>query len=402
MADPYCFRCPFGKEPASCHHECAEDLETALLREGPETVAAVILEGVVGANGVFVPPAGYWKKIRAICDRHGVLLIADEVLSGFGRTGRWFAVDHDGVTPDLLTVAKGVTGGYAPGGAVDRHRAHRAPLRRRGALVRPDQLRATRWSARRSSPRSRPCATSGWSSAPPRSATGWGRGWRRSPPRARTSATCAASGCSGRSSCASPGRATSRPLRLPWRGWRRALRAHHLHMHKRDNLLYFAPPLVIARDEIDEALVALGRRARRGARVKSKVYPDVDAALDGLADGMSIMSGGFGLSGNAEACIEAIARRGVKGLTIISNNCGNQGQGLAVLLKNRQVRKVICSFIGGNPDLAEQYLAGEVEVELNPQGTFAERIRAGGAGIGGFFTPTGVGTIVAEGKEIAR
>ncbi len=114
---------------------------------------------------------------------------------------------------------------------------------------------------------------------------------------------------------------------------------------------------------------------------------------------MSIMSGGFGLSGNAEACIEAIARRGVKGLTIISNNCGNQGQGLAVLLKNRQVRKVVCSFIGGNPDLAEQYLAGEVEVELNPQGTFAERIRAGGAGIGGFFTPTGVGTTVAEGKE---
>jgi 3-oxoacid CoA-transferase subunit A len=133
--------------------------------------------------------------------------------------------------------------------------------------------------------------------------------------------------------------------------------------------------------------------------VKDKVYPDVDAALDLLADGMTIMSGGFGLCGNAEACIEAIARRGVKGLTIISNNCGNQGQGLAVLLKNRQVRRVVCSFIGGNPDLAEQYLGGQVEVELNPQGTFAERIRAGGAGIGGFFTPTGAGTVVAEGKE---
>jgi 3-oxoacid CoA-transferase subunit A len=132
---------------------------------------------------------------------------------------------------------------------------------------------------------------------------------------------------------------------------------------------------------------------------KDKVFPSVDAALDMLADGMTIMSGGFGLSGNAEACIEAIARRGVKGLTIISNNCGNQGQGLAVLLKNRQVRKVICSFIGGNPDLAEQYLAGQIEVELSPQGTFAERIRAGGAGIGGFYTPTGVGTVVAEGKE---
>jgi 3-oxoacid CoA-transferase subunit A len=115
---------------------------------------------------------------------------------------------------------------------------------------------------------------------------------------------------------------------------------------------------------------------------------------------MSIMSGGFGLCGNAEACIDFIAKSGVKHLTIISNNCGNQGQGLAVLLKNRQVARVVCSFVGGNPDLAEQYLRGQVEVELNPQGTFAERIRAGGAGIGGFFTPTGVGTVVAEGKEV--
>lgn len=135
-------------------------------------------------------------------------------------------------------------------------------------------------------------------------------------------------------------------------------------------------------------------------RQTEKVYATVEQALDVLRDGMSIMSGGFGLSGNAEACITAIAARGVRDLTIISNNCGNQGQGLAVLLKNRQVKKVICSFIGGNPDLAEQYLAKQVEVELNPQGTFAERIRAGGAGIGGFYTPTGVGTVVAEGKEV--
>src|SRR6185295_10220340 len=86
-------------------------------------------------------------------------------------------------------------------------------------------------------------------------------------------------------------------------------------------------------------------------------------------------------------------------LTIISNNCGNAGQGLAVLLKTRQVSRVICSFVGGNPDLAELYMKGQVKVELSPQGTFAERIRAGGAGIGGFFTPTGAGTMVAEGKE---
>jgi 3-oxoacid CoA-transferase subunit A len=119
-----------------------------------------------------------------------------------------------------------------------------------------------------------------------------------------------------------------------------------------------------------------------------------------LRDGMRVMAGGFGLSGNAEHCIAELARSGVKELTIISNNCGNQGQGLAVLLKQRQVAKVICSFIGGNPDLAEQYAAGAVTVELNPQGTLAERMRAGGAGLGGFYTPTGVGTVVAEGKEV--
>ncbi len=133
----------------------------------------------------------------------------------------------------------------------------------------------------------------------------------------------------------------------------------------------------------------------------NKVHADASAALAGLLrDGMTIMAGGFGLSGNAERCIDEIARSGVRGLHIISNNCGNQGQGLAILLKGRQVARVLCSFIGGNPDLAEQYAAGTVAVELSPQGTLAERIRAGGAGLGGFFTPTGVGTSVAEGKEV--
>jgi len=133
----------------------------------------------------------------------------------------------------------------------------------------------------------------------------------------------------------------------------------------------------------------------------TKVYPSVETALTRLLhDGMTIMSGGFGLCGIPEACIDAIAKSHVKNLTIISNNCGNQGQGLAVLLKTRQVARVICSFVGGNPDLAEQYLKGAVKVELTPQGTFAERIRAGGAGIGGFYTPTGIGTVVAEGKEV--
>ena len=111
------------------------------------------------------------------------------------------------------------------------------------------------------------------------------------------------------------------------------------------------------------------------------------------------MAGGFGLCGNPENSIAQLARMNVEELTIISNNCGNQGRGLAVLLQQRKVRKVIGSFIGGNHDLQAQMLAGEVDVELTPQGTLAERIRAGGAGIGGFFTPTGVGTVVADGKE---
>lgn len=135
--------------------------------------------------------------------------------------------------------------------------------------------------------------------------------------------------------------------------------------------------------------------------MSGKIFANVAAALDDLLhDGVAIMSGGFGLCGIAEACIDEIARREPRNLTIISNNCGNQGQGLAVLLQRRLVKNVICSFVGGNPDLAQQYLAGTVAVELSPQGTFAERIRAGGAGLGGFFTPTGAGTVVAEGKEV--
>ncbi|MFV8753468.1 CoA transferase subunit A [Nannocystaceae bacterium ST9] len=131
-----------------------------------------------------------------------------------------------------------------------------------------------------------------------------------------------------------------------------------------------------------------------------KVYESPAAALFDLRDGATIAVGGFGLIGNPEALIVAIAESGVRELTIVSNNCGNQGRGLAVLLQRRQVAKVVCSFVGGNPDLEEQMLAGEVAVELNPQGTLAERLRAGGAGIAAFFTPTGAGTVVAEGKEV--
>ena len=133
--------------------------------------------------------------------------------------------------------------------------------------------------------------------------------------------------------------------------------------------------------------------------VSKKLFADAAAALFDVDDGATIMSGGFGLSGNAENCITALALSGKKDFTIIANNCGNQRQGLAVLLQNRQVKRFIGSYVGGNPDLEEQMLKGELDVELSPQGTFAERLRAGGAGIGGFYTPTGVGTVIAEGKD---
>jgi taurine--2-oxoglutarate transaminase len=262
MGDPYCFRCPFGKEPASCAHECAEDLETTLRREGPETVAAVILEGIVGANGVFVPPPGYWKKIRATCDRHDVLLIADEVLSGFGRTGRWFAVDHDGVTPDLLTMAKGLTGGYVPGGAVivteriarhfDDHvllcglTSYAHPLVCEAVVATIETIRDENLVPRAAAlgtflaerlkelARARPYIAE---------MRGLGLLWAfelcvpgptgertREPMPAVTMAKLAA-----------------------------ILRRDRLHMHKRDNLLFLAPPLVIGASELDAALGDLGR-----------------------------------------------------------------------------------------------------------------------------------------------
>ena len=131
----------------------------------------------------------------------------------------------------------------------------------------------------------------------------------------------------------------------------------------------------------------------------NKLYPDSDAALAGLLrDGMTIMSGGFGLCGIPSALIEAIRSSGVKDLTIISNNAGIDDAGLGLLLHTRQVRKMISSYVGENATFAKQYLAGELEIEFNPQGTLAERIRAGGAGIPAFFTATGVGTQIAEGK----
>ncbi|MBN8893019.1 MAG: succinyl-CoA--3-ketoacid-CoA transferase [Rhodospirillales bacterium 70-18] len=133
----------------------------------------------------------------------------------------------------------------------------------------------------------------------------------------------------------------------------------------------------------------------------NKVYPDAVAALAGqIRDGMTILAGGFGLCGIPAALIEAIRLSGAKDLTFVSNNAGVDDGGLGLLLQTRQIRKMISSYVGENATFARQFLAGELEIEFNPQGTLAERIRAGGAGIPAFFTKTGVGTQIAEGKEV--
>ena len=132
----------------------------------------------------------------------------------------------------------------------------------------------------------------------------------------------------------------------------------------------------------------------------NKVFPNADAAVADMKDGASILVGGFGLCGIPENLIAAVHRAGVRDLTVISNNAGLGDFGLGILLGTRQVSRVIGSYVGENKRLEEQALKGEVDLQLNPQGTLAERIRAGGAGIAGFYTPTGVGTMVAEGKEV--
>ena len=116
--NPHCYRCPFGQKKESCKRECISHLEEVIKYEGPDKIAAVIMEGVVGSNGIIVPPDDYWPRVREICDKYGILLISDEVMSGWGRTGKWFAVDNWNVVPDIITTAKGITSGYMPLGAV--------------------------------------------------------------------------------------------------------------------------------------------------------------------------------------------------------------------------------------------------------------------------------------------
>lgn len=135
---------------------------------------------------------------------------------------------------------------------------------------------------------------------------------------------------------------------------------------------------------------------------QTKVYANAEQALFDVTDGIRLMSGGFGLCGIPENSIAELARRGIKNIHAISNNIGNSGRGLAILLQHRQIVEATCSYVGGNPDLEQQMLDGTVKVNLVPQGTFAERIRAAGMGIRGFYTPTGAGTVVAEGKEVRQ
>jgi 3-oxoacid CoA-transferase A subunit len=132
----------------------------------------------------------------------------------------------------------------------------------------------------------------------------------------------------------------------------------------------------------------------------NKVYEDAHAAIFDVKDNITLMSGGFGLCGNPEHLIKALHARKTQGITVISNNCGTDEQGLGILLQTRQIIKMVSSYVGENKNFEQQYLSGELKVELVPQGTLAERIRAGGAGIPAFFTPTGVGTLIAEGKEL--
>lgn len=134
--------------------------------------------------------------------------------------------------------------------------------------------------------------------------------------------------------------------------------------------------------------------------MKNKVYPDAKSAIAGISDGMTLILGGFGLCGIPENSILALRDTGVKNLTCVSNNAGVDDWGLGLLLQTRQIKKMISSYVGENATFEKQFLAGELELEFCPQGTLAERMRAGGAGIPGFYTPTGVGTLIAEGKEV--
>jgi taurine--2-oxoglutarate transaminase len=225
----------------------ATDLDDVLGQAGSDTVAAVLLEGVVGANGVMVPPPGYFRTVREICDRHGVLLIADEVLSGFGRTGSWFALDHDGVSPDILTCAKGLTAGYAPGGAV---------------VVSPRL-------ARHFDEHVLSCGLTAYAHPLTCAAmVGAIEAYRDEKLIARAATLGESLGAALRPLAARPYVREVRGLGLLWaielcepammKRVAPLLKSRRLHMHKRDGMLFVAPPLVIGEDELAEGVSVVG------------------------------------------------------------------------------------------------------------------------------------------------
>ncbi len=250
LPDGICWEDPYSATPHP------GDLEALLVREGPQTVAAVMLEGVVGANGVQVPPPGYHRRIRQICDRHDVLYIDDEVLSGFGRTGRWFAVDHDGIAPDLLTCAKGLTGGYAPGGAVvvgSRVAQHfdttplSCGLTAYGHPLTCAAIAAAIDIYRQEDLIGRAARLGDWlrgrlqAFASPRpfirEVRGLGLLWAIE--------------------LGEPGGGPATAGRIG--RLRAALERRHVHLHKRDHVIFLAPPLVVTEEDLEEGLARLGQ-----------------------------------------------------------------------------------------------------------------------------------------------
>ena len=269
MLDPYTYRCPAGHPDPCPVCSGAPHLEEILQYEGPHTVAAVILETVVGTNGIIVPPDGYLQSIRETCDRHGILLICDEVMAGFGRTGKWFACENWDVVPDILTVAKGINSGYVPLGAMVVSEPIADQMRDRflaGGLTYSGHPLA--------------CASAVASieafqeegiveNAAEQGDVPGRRRCPRSPRSTRRSARCAGSASSGASSScktARRARCSSRSTRAArrrrrWRGCRSAALEAGLYLMTHWNVVMVVPPLTITREELDEGLAVLDERA---------------------------------------------------------------------------------------------------------------------------------------------
>ena len=275
---PYTYRSAFhaADDAEECERALAH-LADVIMVEGGQNVAAIVLETVVGTNGILVPPDGYLQGVRELCDEHGIVMIADEVMAGFGRCGEWFAVDRWGVAPDLICFAKGVNSGYVPLGGVDHQPADRRHVRRARLPRRARRTPATRWPAPRRSPASTSSRRRASSSTPATSATtSSGRRWPRSPSATRPSARSAGWACSGPSSWSATARPASRSCRTTppapptsrWPSSPRRARQRGLWPFTHFNRLHVVPPITISDDDmraglaiIDEALAVADEHA---------------------------------------------------------------------------------------------------------------------------------------------